>query len=452
MLRDRYQQLLTAYVDGELSSRQRRHVARLLRRSPEARQLLQQLQADAHSLRQLPKPPLPEDLSNPVLRRIAERRLAPGQRRIVQAAPANMWLGPLASWAAAAAVLFLLGIASYLYFAASLDQPAKVEMSQKQTESPHHSPPSTVRQLPTTAAEHESRIVKNGTKTTDRKAPKAENGTQLVDSRKHHGDKAKLSAPDKPPTPPKQDTALTERVEMFPLDRVPDLLPAIFQVSDLDRDPTRKQFLAELGKDSDFRIELPCPNGTKALERVEKAARSLHFGLLIDKQAQERIKQKWRTSYALYIEDVTLEELTRFVQQIGVEDRKRATGKPAEAMIDRLVLTRLTGRHRKELGTLLGVDPALVAPTATGPLGADPRKPLSDATARQIGQALAGQGGTPRPKSDKPAAKPLEHTALVLVYNPARSSSGSDEIKHFLESRKPPRAGTLRILLVLRGG
>lgn len=450
MLRDRYRQLLTAYVDGELSSRQRRHVARLLRRSPEARQLLQQLQADAHALRQLPKPSLSEDLSNPVLRRIAERRLAPGQRRIAQASPANVWMGPLASWAAAAAVLFLLGVSSYLYFAASLDQPAKDEMSQKQPESLHHSPPSTVRQPPTTA-EHEARIVKNSIKTTDRKAPKAENGNQLADSGKHLGDKGRPSAPDKL-SPPKQDTALTERVEMFPLDRVPNLLPAIFQVSELDRDPARKQFLAELGKDSDFRMELPCPNGTRALERVEKAARTLRFGLLIDKQAQERIKQKWRASYALYLEDVTPEELTRFVQQIGMEDRKRAAGKPAEAMIDRLVLTRLTARHRKELSTLLGVDPVIAAPSATGPLGADPRKSLSEATARQIGQSLAGQGGTPRPKSDKPAAKPPEHIAVVLVYNPARSSAGSDEIKHFLERRKPARAGTIRVLLVLRGG
>ena len=450
MLQDRYRQLLTAYVDGELSSRQRRHVARLLRRSPEARQLLLQLQGDAHALRQLPKPSLSEDLSSPVLRRIAERRLVPGQRRIANSPVTSAWMGPLASWAAAAAVLLLLGVASYLYFAASLDQPAKDEISQKQPESPRHTPPSAVRQPPRTA-EHESRIVKNGTKSSERSVPKVENGNQLADSGKHPRDKAKPSAPDKPP-PLKQDTALTERVEMFPLDRVPDLLPLIVHVSDLARDPTRKQFLAELGKDSDFRMELPCPNGTKAYDRVERAARSLHFGLLIDKQAQERIKQKWRASYALYVEDVTPEELTRFVQQIGEEERKRAAGKPAEAMIDRLVLTHLTARHRKELGTLLGVDPTIAVPSAKGPLGADPRKSLSDVTARQIGQALAGQGGTPRPKSDKPAAKLPEHVALVLLYNPTRSASSSEEIKHFLEGRKPARAGTLRILLVLRGG
>ena len=61
MLLDRYRQLLTAYVDGELSSRQRRHVVRLLHRSAEARRLLRQLEADAKSLRDLPRPALSVD-------------------------------------------------------------------------------------------------------------------------------------------------------------------------------------------------------------------------------------------------------------------------------------------------------------------------------------------------------------------------------------------------------
>ncbi len=79
MLLDRYRELLTAYVDGELTARQRRHVARLLRRSPEARQLLQQLQrrCSLHFAICL-SPHLPVDLTGEVLRTIVERRLTPG--------------------------------------------------------------------------------------------------------------------------------------------------------------------------------------------------------------------------------------------------------------------------------------------------------------------------------------------------------------------------------------
>ena len=82
MLPDRYRQLLTAFVDGELSARQRRQVARLLHRSPDARHLLRQLQEDAQQLRALPCPPLSFDLTGEVMRTIAERRLSPGPRRL----------------------------------------------------------------------------------------------------------------------------------------------------------------------------------------------------------------------------------------------------------------------------------------------------------------------------------------------------------------------------------
>ena len=442
MLLDRYRQLLTAYVDGELSSRQRRHVARLLHRSPEARQLLQQLQQDAHALRHLPRPHLATDFTGRVLRTIGERRLSPGQRRIAKVSVGSIWMGPLASYAAAAAVLLVLGAASYLYFAASLTQPTKPETARTQVESPATSS----RPDPTDSA----LAKEERTPTVSRETPRTKNDSPPAVVKKDE-DKPKPNVPDKAPAPPKEETALTAGLEMFQLDSVPDTLPVVVKVGDLDQETRHKSFLAELDKDSNFRIELPCNHGTKAFERVRQAARTIHLGLIVEKQAQERIKSKWRTNYVLYIENVTPEELTRFVQQIGVADRKISSGKPAEAQIDRLVLTRMTAQQRKELSTLLGIDPTTTAPAATGPLGTDPRKPLSDLTAQQLGQALAGQGGTPRPEAGKPAVKPPEHFALVLAYNPVRPAPGSEEIKRFLESRKPARSGTIRVLLVLRG-
>src|SRR5262245_14754185 len=112
MLPDQDRQLLTAYVDGELSSRQRRHVERLLRRSGEARELYRKLRHDAHALRGLPRPHLPADLSDPVLKAIRTRRLTP--RRPRRPPPVfSVW----AAAAAAAAVLLAVGLGSYLYFA-----------------------------------------------------------------------------------------------------------------------------------------------------------------------------------------------------------------------------------------------------------------------------------------------------------------------------------------------
>ncbi len=450
MLPDRYCRLLTAYVDGELSSRQRRLVVRLLHRSAEARQLFQQLKADAHALRHLPRPPLPTDLTEPVLHTITARNLTTGRRRLVKAASTSMWIRPVASWAVAAAVLLALGVASYFYFAVSLDQSAKTEMAHKQPELSNPSPLSPLPSPPTPTAEREPQTPKSDERIADRKPQQAEGEKRKAESGKQHRNQPKVSPADKPP-PPKEETVLANRPEMFSLDRVPDLLPVVVKISELDRVSARRKLLDELRKDSVFHLELPCPNGAKAFDRVQNAARALHIGLLIDKQAQERIKLRWRTNYVLYMENITPEELTRFVQQIGAEDRKStADKKNVDAQIDYLVLTRLTAGARKELATLLGVDPIPMAPSVTGPLGADPRSSLSEATAHPVGQTWARQGEPPQPEPGKAEAKPSEQVALVLTYNPARPSAGSEEIKHFLEGRKPGRTGALRIFLVLR--
>jgi anti-sigma factor RsiW len=63
MLPERDQRLLTACVDGELGPCRRRLVRCLVRRSPEARRLLRELEQDARALRSLPPVHLDADLS-----------------------------------------------------------------------------------------------------------------------------------------------------------------------------------------------------------------------------------------------------------------------------------------------------------------------------------------------------------------------------------------------------
>src|SRR5919199_6543426 len=81
MLPERYPELLTAYVDGEISARQRGQVTRLLRRSREARALLRRLEQDSRELKALPAPVLEIDLSDSVLERIARGQPAPARPR-----------------------------------------------------------------------------------------------------------------------------------------------------------------------------------------------------------------------------------------------------------------------------------------------------------------------------------------------------------------------------------
>jgi hypothetical protein len=67
-------ELLSAYLDGELSAAERAEVERLLAASPAARQLLDELRAVSATLQALPRRKLGEDLTPEVLR-IAERRM-----------------------------------------------------------------------------------------------------------------------------------------------------------------------------------------------------------------------------------------------------------------------------------------------------------------------------------------------------------------------------------------
>src|SRR5438876_916242 len=67
MLPDRYSELLTAFVDGELSQRQHKVVQRLLRKSPEARQVLDELEDNARKVKALPAQTLGPDFCREVL-------------------------------------------------------------------------------------------------------------------------------------------------------------------------------------------------------------------------------------------------------------------------------------------------------------------------------------------------------------------------------------------------
>src|SRR5262249_52732453 len=73
MLPERITQLLSAYVDGELSARERRNVTRILRKSNEARQLLHKLKQDSMILRKLPRKKTQLDLTESAMGTISLR-------------------------------------------------------------------------------------------------------------------------------------------------------------------------------------------------------------------------------------------------------------------------------------------------------------------------------------------------------------------------------------------
>jgi hypothetical protein len=186
------------------------------------------------------------------------------------------------------------------------------------------------------------------------------------------------------------------------------------------------------------------------LDRLEAAFQAKGVKVVMDRAALARWKKGLKTNYAFYMEDLTPEELTRLLQDLGAEDKKV----DPKQRFNKIIINHLTPADRKELCGLLGVDPrALPAkPQPQGPLGVDLTQPLSKKTEEQVADALAGKG-PPRPKpGEKATAKVPDRLALVLSYNPVRATpSSSKEIKQFLATRPGQRPGAVQVLLVLRG-
>src|SRR5262249_42757663 len=110
MLSEETIQLLTAHVDGELDTRQRQAVLRLLQQSSEARQIVLQLQENAHKIDQLPRRALDRSFAADVLRAIAQCAVSAER----SAGARLRWL-PYAAAALAACVLFFMTLAGILY-------------------------------------------------------------------------------------------------------------------------------------------------------------------------------------------------------------------------------------------------------------------------------------------------------------------------------------------------
>jgi hypothetical protein len=393
LLPERYRQLLTASVDGELTPRQRRRVERLLARYPEGRQMLEKLQQDALALRHLPARQPPADFSAGVLEEIHRARLRPSRyARLSGPAILPAWTGV----AVAAVVLLVVGLASYFYFALSLPpRPSVAGVNTAAAESAPKPSPST---------------------NTDSPTPAPKNPEPAPSSTRPEG-----AGPGKPAPAPMSPPASSREPELAPdpfegvytgslepstiVQVEGTFLPVVFKLNEIAREPVRDQLRAELKKDRAFRLELPCANGTRVLERLQGILHKRHLASLWDPKALQRLREpRIVTSYALFLEDLTSEQLLQLLTSLSAGD----------GQLSSLVLRRLHPSDHKELAALFGHDPTAL-PSA------------------------AGKGGLA-----------ASSTVLVAPYPATLGHGGTAAMRRHLETRAAPREGTLSLLLVLR--
>jgi len=207
-----------------------------------------------------------------------------------------------------------------------------------------------------------------------------------------------------------QETPLPD-MEMFKPHVVKPPFHLLTDVREIQADRLRKDFAEETA----LRIELPCTDTVKGFRRLQLALKDAGITLVIDREAQNRLdKSRLRSHHAIFVEDLSADELARALARVGSEDRKAAQAKPKpDGQFSKMVVTRLSDADRKELSEVLRVD------------------------VRQL-QPGAGKG--------------TERLALAVTYNPelGRPRPNSPEVKRYLDNRKPGQPGAVQVLLVLR--
>jgi hypothetical protein len=453
MLPERDCRLLTAYVDGELDKRQRNQVLRLLRRSPEARLLLRRLLRDSRTLEGLTVPALTVDLTDTILGTIASRRLQPGKARVQTPAPVVRAFPAWAGLAAAAAVLLVVGLGSFLYFLPSpgptLDpEPYVAENPGTPTRGEQENPPG-----PPNQVTREDKLPVAPTEEPEPKVPPlqravSENPVVRILPGEDDDPPAE-SQPETPPQARRDVLGSSGREGLDRIEKVEAVVPVVVRIHDLDGVLQREKFLAGLQQGGIFRVELLCRDATRAVERVRPALTRKGITLQVDTPAQARLKKpNWKSDYGLFVENISAAELVELLMRVGVADRKAQASKPGDGRFDGpVVIAPLSRRERRDLNEMLAVE---LVRTATvnpplAPTAVDVRRPLPESTAEQVAAALQGQG-PPRPgASDRSGPN-----QALLVHLAGPRSRPTPEVKRFQAARKAAQPGTLQIFLVLR--
>jgi hypothetical protein len=436
MLAPHHKELLTAYVDGELTARQRRHVARLLRRSREARHLLQCLQQDSRDLRALPPCPPPQDVVAPVLDTIARRNLKPGRTTRVAPAPARfpIWTG----FAAAASVLLLVGVGTFLHYSAQLGVPDSGTTAQRQGKP---------EQVPQTLP-GERNVARTPQQKIDPKesAGPAQPSEETSDGRDFvipPDDPIEKPGPTKPVPRSPSDSVFASGAKELPgqLERVELPLPSFLKLHQLDKTTAAAKLRDKLAAPGAYRIELLCNNATKAIGRVQAAFAKSKIGLVVDPVARTRLRKPlYHHEYAIFLENVTPAQMVKLLTRLGVSDRTPPAEKksPEPRFEGTLLVQPWSSWDKTELARLLKANPAPVPPRpAPNPSRVDIHKPLPEATEADV---LEGKG-VPRPGA-------ADHRGIFLSLSGTRSDSA--ELKRFVAARKPLQTGTIQVFMVLR--
>jgi hypothetical protein len=433
MVPDNLSRLLTAFVDKDLEPDERQAVIGLLRRSKEARTLLLQLHDDARALRSLPPVAPAEDFSEKVLKRIAEQKVRIARQPIPKVrAPIPAWLG----LATAATILVALGAGISLFMMGDRADRVIVDRSEPATSTELAKAPPVVSHPPSKPSSSIQIVKRSDTSPTDpakstaSAKPAPRDSERVAKAVRPRAENRKAPA-DLPYVSPTKPPLVVEKVKID--------VPAFLPLRELNQEERRRQFLAELEKVNACRLELPCLKPREGLLQLRRVLEDQGVAFLLDQDAAARIKVPFPNfSYALYLQNLTADEIFSVFRQIGTEpDPKVKTKSRALPGFDKVSVKAMASDDCAHFSKLLGLDPLQLKPRSLDGIAGQFRK---------MGQSRSELG---------PLENEIqERTAVVVVdYESGDrpiSSPLSAEIKHFFGTRHERLPGSLDVLIFVR--
>lgn len=427
MISEQVGEVLSTYLDGELSPRRQRATEELLQKSAEAREYVQRLRESANLVQTLPRRVPERDLVDAAL-----AALAPCTPLPVPATSGQRWRGWL-PLGVAAGILFVAGTASLVYLAGP--RKAKPGIADVAPEKPvaRHAPAQQA--VPLVKAPNQDPVKLQAPVSRDDKRPSTPRSPISQPAKRSRTELASPAAPD-------------AKVRVIGKEAPQAILT--FPLRLAGRHPARQMLRDKLRQTGPFHVEITCLGRGKSFARLQAQLKAQKIDVLVDPRVVKTLAAHGtRTDLALYTESLTARELSSFLEQLGEEDAEAAGD---GAQFGTLAVSRLTEEDRVNLSILLGIDPAQLPSLNSAPLGVDIRQPLEDSTANDLTKALLGQG-KPRPLPGQPVIKPkIPRTAVVVPLHPeATRAEQSKEIHRFLDSRKDHPLAAVPVLLILRG-
>jgi hypothetical protein len=298
MLPDQATQLLTAFVDRELSQRQRKAVMRLLHKSSEAREMLRHLQENAHKLKLLPRRKIEPSLVDEILQAIAEQQAQPKQPAVKAAR--RRWLPYVVASMAAALLIGALGI---VYWKTMAEPGGTKDANLAKHISP--APPSP-------------------------KVPKAH-----------------------PLLAPSVEGTFLEFSKQVPVDQV---FSANF--SELQDGRKSWQFAREVNREKAIQFDITVKSNVSAMVLLAPALRDTCRGITIVKDnSADNVLDDKKAQYLVYAENLTSDEVTKLMGELGrsyVDSKNKNNQLKKPSPYEKMSITPIANDDKQKLAKLLG--------------------------------------------------------------------------------------------------